>query len=347
MTDGDALLAHLSGDFSSGSENAATKALAYVLNSSASAMEALDDLVRSGVTDVNPVRKVRTQRVYPDGVRPDLVGFEDEDGKRQRVFVEVKFWADLTDKQPVGYLDKLPEKDGPAVLLFLVPDDRVWKLWPILRERLCNARKRMSDIDAERKCMREEGTDRYLMIIGWTSLLDCIAARVRDAGEQGIEADVRQLRGLVQYGSDGIRGQDEEDDRYLRLIIDSATDQAARGGWLSTKGLRRVRRKGRYGRFVRFLESGVTPWFGINDELYKNVGETRLWLRFSPPPPKPKRGLLNQAQFGALREHYQRTRGADYSWVPLDLKPDVEFSVVLDDVLDELQRVSEVLNRVK
>lgn len=40
------VLAHLSGGFAAGAENAATKALAYVLNRSAKAREALDDVIR-------------------------------------------------------------------------------------------------------------------------------------------------------------------------------------------------------------------------------------------------------------------------------------------------------------
>ena len=241
-------------------------------------------------------------------------------------------------------LKVLPD-DGPGVLLFLVPDERVGSLWPGLRRRAAGADPplKLSEVDAERKCMRVDDSERYLMVVGWTSLLDCLATRARDAGELGMEADVRQLRGLVVHVGVGKEGDDS--DRYLRSVIDSATDHGVRNEWLSTNGLARVWRKSRYGRYVRFLGSDVTAWFGINYELAKKADETRLWLRFSPP--KPKRGLLNQAQFDALRENYRRTQGANHSWVPLDLKPDVEFSVVLEDVLDELQRVSEVLNTVK
>lgn len=336
------LLAHLSGGFAAGPENAATRALAYVVNRSSKAREALDEVIRSGVQGVVSIVKVRPQVAVRRGVIPDLVGDgeEDDGGKRRvRVMVEVKFGADLTDNQPVAYLQALTT-DEPAVLLFLVPDERVGRLWPALRRRAEEAGMRPSEVDAERKCMRMNGSQRHLMVVGWTSLLDAVATRARDAGELGVEADVRQLRGLVQHVDPARDG-----DRYLRSVIESATDHGVQSGWLSTERLARVWRKSRYGRYVRFLDSGVTAWFGINYELAKKADETRLWLRFSPPA--PKRGRVNQAQFDALREHC-RTRGSKgYSWVPLDLKPDAEFSVVLDDVLDELQRISEVLSRVK
>ena len=347
MADNDTLLAHLARWFPSGSENAATEALAYILKRSANAREALDDLIRSGVETVAPVVRVRTQAVGQGGTIPDLVG-EDGAGK-ERVLVEVKFWADLTDNQPNAYLERLPD-DGPAVLVFLVPDERVRTLWPALRRLAELGGKKLSDVNAERKCMRVDGSHRHLMVIGWTGLLDCMATRARDAGEYGIEADIRQLRGLADYADEGaprlIGGRSETTpeterrNRDLRRLLDSATDRGVYLGWLSKKGLNRASRPHGYGRYVGFLKSGVQPWFGINDDLYKKHGETPLWLEFGPA--RPKTGYLNQSQFDALRKRC-RLHGKT-GWVPLTLKPDVEFSEVLDDVLDQLLRISEVID---
>jgi hypothetical protein len=180
------------------------------------------------------------------------------------------------------------------------------------------------------------------MVIGWTGLLDCMATRARDAGEHGIEADVRQLRGLVDYVAARPVPERDGDERYLRRIIDLVTDRGVHSGWLNTKGLNRQRRKGCYGRYVRFLESGVTPWFGINYGLSKSGGETRLWLRFSPPA--PKRGRIGQAQFDALRRECRSSGQEGWSWVPLILKRDIDFSEVLDDVSGQLERISVVIH---
>ena len=178
--------------------------------------------------------------------------------------------------------------DRPAVLLFLVPDERVRTLWPALRKR---AAERLSDLDSERKCMRVDDGQRHLMVTGWTGLLDCMATRARDAEEHDVEADVRQLRGLVEYAHDAKLGSQEAVDRDLRRIIDSATDRGVSASWLDTKGLNRTRRWYGYGRYVRFSSSGVSPWFGINRDLYKRHGEALLWLQFGKPT--QKRGWLN------------------------------------------------------
>ena len=371
MADNYALLAHVARGFVSGTENAATEALAHILNRSANAREGLDDLIRSGVENVEAIVRVRTQVVGSRGTIPDLVGF-DGDGK-ERVLVEVKFWADLTAGQPNYYLDRLPG-DGPAVLLFLVPDERIRRLWPVLRKRLAGAR--LSDLDSERKCVRVDDVrvddvrvddvrvddvrvddvrvddvrvddgERHLMVSGWTGLLDCMATRARDAGEHDVEADIRQLRGLAEYAhapQDGPAGPGAEAsalERHLRRIIDAATDHGVGAGWLDRKGLVRTRRWYGYGRFVRFSGSGAEPWFGINRDLYKRNGETLLWLQFGRPA--QKRGWVNQVQFDALRRECG-LREED-GWVPLVAKEDDEFSEVLEDVLAQLTRISEVID---
>ena len=68
--------------------------------------------------------------------RPDLT-IHDSDG-RARVFVENKFWAGLTDAQPVSYLSCLP-KVPPSALVFIVPEQRVSTVWNELMARCSDA----------------------------------------------------------------------------------------------------------------------------------------------------------------------------------------------------------------
>ena len=344
MADNYPLLAHVARGFAAGTENAATEALAHILNRSANAREGLDDLIRSGVENVAAVEKVRTQAVGPGGTIPDLVGVDA--GGKERVLIEVKFWADLTRSQPNGYLDRMKKQlldDGPTLLLFLVPDERVKTLWPVLRRRLADA---PVDLDSERKCVRVGDGQRHLMVTGWTGLLDCMATRARDAGEHGVETDVRQLRGLAEYAAPpggGSKPDPEEPsalELHLRRIIDAATDHGKGAGWLDTKGLNRARRWYGYGRYVRFSRSGASPWFGVNRDLYGRNAETLLWLQFDRPAQKA--GWVNQVQFDALRRECG-LREKD-GWVPLIPKTDDEFSEVLEDVLAQLTRISNVID---
>ena len=281
MAEIDTLLAHLSPSLTSQTENIAVEALGYVLNKYAGSREGLDDVVRSGVRNVNSIVKVRTQASALDGTRPDLVGVDE--GGAERVLIEAKFWADLTPRQPHAYLDRLPD-DGPAALLFLAPEERIVSLWPVLRTRAQEAGITLSDVDAERKCVSVDDTQRHLLLVSWTGLLDRMSARTRD--EQDAEADIRQLRGLADFAEEGqfrpIRdtredfGPDSRHMRDMKRTIDAATERGVADGWASRRGLNRTPRSHGYGRYLKL--GGRVVWFGIHTGRWERDGETPLWL---------------------------------------------------------------------
>ena len=313
------------------------EALGYILKKSSASREALDDVVRTGVRNVNPVAKVRTQAIGRDGTRPDLVGVDED--KVERVLIEAKFWAELTDRQPVAYLDRLPV-DGPAVLLFVAPDERIGTLWHELQRRAEAAGKRLLEVDSERKCLNLDGTQQHMMLVSWTGLLDRISAHTSDAEEPDIEADIRQLRGLAESadktGFKPIResgedfGPDSRRMRDLRLLIDSATDRGVAAEWASKKGLNRARRSYGYGRYIRL--AGTDVWFGVNMDRWKHDGQTPLWLNFW----RPSNATMDE--IGAKLQV-----AVDGQWVPVVLKKDVEHSELLDDVVSKLTTIAEVI----
>ena len=281
MSELDTLLAHLSPSFTSRTEDVAVRALGYVLAKYAASREGLDDVVRSGVRNVAPVATVRPQLSAMDGARPDLTGIDE--GGIARVLVEVKFWAGLTPRQPRAYLDHLPE-DGPAALLFVVPEERIPGLWPQLRTRSEKAGASLVPVDAERQCVRVDGTERHMLVASWTGLLDRMAACTRDDADA--QADIRQLRSLAAFAEeDHFRpipagsadlGPDSRHMRDLARLVDTATERAVSEGWASRKGLNVTRRSYGYGRYIRL--AGHVFWLGVNVERWERDGETPLWL---------------------------------------------------------------------
>ena len=319
MAESDTLLANLVGWFPGRQEDIATAALFHILKNSDPSIEALNDVVQSGVREVKPIVNVGLQVGGIDGSRPDLVGF-DEDGK-ERVIVEVKFWANLTPNQPNGYLSRLPE-DGPAVLVFLGPEDRIKHLWPELRGRV-ERQYTMSAVASERQCFRIGDTQRHLMLVSWTGLLDSMAARSGDAYEPaGIGVEIRQLRILARYGDTEafkpiVRGEEFSGDaerrhREYKSLIDQATERGVEEGWASRKGLRATPRPYGFGRYISLGKPAV--WFGINEEMFEATGETPLWIHRWPD-----------------------------TWVPVNLKRDAEYSAVLEGVVDSLRYIAKEL----
>ena len=99
------LLAHLALQFASHPENLAVEALGYLLKESEDTRSSFVGLLRARGIDLPDSLRYSTQVRGKDATRPDLVG-KDRSG-REVVLIEAKFWAGLTDMQPISYLDRL------------------------------------------------------------------------------------------------------------------------------------------------------------------------------------------------------------------------------------------------
>lgn len=342
MAYSDEMLANLVSSFPGNTENIATEGLRHVFDHSDASVEALNDVAGSGVRNMQPVVRVLTQVVGEDGTQPDLVGLDEE--LAERVHVEVKFWASLTRNQPNGYLNRLPS-DGPALLIFLAPADRVASLWPQLRRRAEEAGHELEETDSERRCLRLAGTEKHLMVVSWDGLLDAMAARSRDGGEIGVETEIRQLRSLAKYANSGrfIPFQDKEPLvpgqgrlRQYRGLVDAATERGIVQEWVSRKGLRATPREYGFGRYIRI--SGAVVWFGINTELFESTGQTPLWVDCG--------GRWNQWNKSLAKSREDLGILDDY-WVPVNLQRGVEYPEVLDGVVQSLRKIADVIAKAR
>ena len=337
MSDNDTLLAFLVSSFPGNTENIATETLRHIFDHSDACGVALNDVVQSGIRGVKPITAVKSQVIQTDGTRPDLVGY-DENGT-ERVFIEVKFWAELTRNQPNAYFKHLPG-DGPAVVIFLAPEERIQSLWPQLQERLNQEFGSLVEIASERKCVLVRGTEKHLMIASWGGLLDSMAARTRDYGESGVETEIRQLRSLAKYADAGAfkpirRGEEfgadsEIRQRQYKRLIDAATERGVEQEWVNRKGLRATPRGYGYGRYIKL--SGLIVWFGVNAEQFERTGETPLWVDCH--------GIL-QDKTTDIRDVLDIQ---DSRWVPVTLKRDVEYPEMLEGVVDSLKRIADAFH---
>ena len=163
---------------------------------SPAARAALADLLRGSGSNVGPILAVRTQAAGEGGERPDLVAV-DERGT-ERVLIEAKFWAGLTDNQPVAYLKRLPP-DEPSALLFVAPEAQRESVWAQLRDRVraADGLEWQPDQDSPGPRAASVGGERRLLLTSWRTLLGRMASRTSDARETNAELDIRQLRGLA------------------------------------------------------------------------------------------------------------------------------------------------------
>jgi hypothetical protein len=130
-----ALFGHLVSRFSTHPENLATEALAFIVNRSATMREELRNLFgRTGI-ELPQLARFRSQAGDDQGNIPDLMGLDTTGA--ERLFIENKFWAGLTENQLAGYLERLPAKES-GLLVFIVPSRRFAIVWTELARSAMN-----------------------------------------------------------------------------------------------------------------------------------------------------------------------------------------------------------------
>jgi hypothetical protein len=274
-------------------ENVATESLAFIVRSSKGAQSGLLKLLRGIAPDL-PSLQFRTQQT--DGsARPDMWGFDGS--STPRVFIENKFWAGLTENQPVEYLRLLAGKPDPAVLLVVVPESRLETVWQQFGHRLADAGLSRSLLNQLAGVSRAEAIDfgsalankPILAVTSWAKLLSAIEAELTD--EPHSRSDLFQLRALCDAADNYAPFSTTELTNQrtpsfilqLNSVVQRAVDLGVTEEVLRTKGLNPTHFWEGPGRYTRFANgSNIIAWFGTDFRLWRDRGSTPLWLVFSP-----------------------------------------------------------------
>jgi hypothetical protein len=280
------LFAHIALRFGTHPENLATEALNYILSASDVARRAVVEVLSQAAPHLPTVVAFRTQASGDDGAIPDLVGVDA--AARQVIIVEAKFWAGLTDHQPVQYIKRL-QLEGGAILAFVAPAKRHQSLWPQLISR-CHDKGisigPVKDLTSEYRAA-ELGTDQFLGLLSWEALLGPIHRALEAERRWSLAGDVAQLRGLCARMDDDaflpLRSEELTGDTgrlvyQLCELIDTVTDAcvACVPRFASVEGRSRFSGKGWYGRLLRL--HGAQCFFHFSAHKWGKYRSTPLWL---------------------------------------------------------------------
>ena len=350
------LLAYLVPRLTNRVEDTATDALAFILEKSPACRDALGLLLKEGegAYDLDTLTSFDTQVTYKDGSRPDMVGYDQQGGKR--LLVESKFWATLLEGQARGYFDQL-EDAGPGVLLFIAPTTRLEILWGEITRQMENgpdgvkleAVETSNQMDRAR-VMGPDYQDKRLMLVSWSLLLDRLAAAVPP--DSLVAADLRQLRGLAQREDDEAFQPIKTTEfspsvprrlRWLNHLIDDVVDSRGRPeGWMTVRGFRATAQRDGYGRYFRFRtdQGEVIPgdlFLCVNYSRWATSGDTPLWLWISRDVPISPVHLRNNVP--SLVELGGSSGPND---VPIYLTTGAEYGRVLDNVVRQVKAIWEM-----
>jgi hypothetical protein len=272
--------------FSQVNEDVATDALAFILGSNDAARTGMVKLLRGMLPDL-PSLEFRAQQAE-GSIRPDLWGFCEN---QPRVFVENKFWAGLTDNQPVPYLQQLARYPYSTLLLMVAPEAREQTLWRELMRRLGAAQIPMMPCEAPAGVVHVTRTclGPTLALTSWSKVLSTLEAEVAD--DTGARSDLLQLRALCEAADDAayvpMTPAEVTDQRLpalieqLGMLVQAAINLAVTKSVVSIAGTTPQADWMRIGRYARLSgPQGVGIWFGIHFGLWRKLGGTPLWLVF-------------------------------------------------------------------
>ena len=363
------LLAHLANRFTNLTETLATEALGYILSqpASASARGALQEMLKSGGVDVGTITRVQTEvKIKVKGkedakeeeARVDLVGFGS--GDAERLLIEVKFWAGLTQNQPNAYIEEILKNDDPSALLFVAPMSRQETLWPELL-RLAGAGgfslTEAPSADGLMSAAINDGRHR-LMLTSWRTMLSEMS---RKAGDPTVEKDIQQLQALcdqqdraaflpLRAGEIGPGFSKRVTD--LHDLYDDVIKRLREQKIAGFQGLGVANSRENRGRFVRLGDNskgGITDdaWVGVHFEFGAQHRETPFWVML---------GYTSGAKTDEIRKRLAAARqrnGLDYidtdynkwpvSLVPIHLPAGVEHDHVLDSVAEQIRNIGDIL----
>lgn len=183
------LLAHLYSHIRGSQEDVATLSLQYIISQSPELCKGFNNLIGVKLhTDVSSVMKYSCQATGENQERPDMSG-KDYSG-RELVLCEAKFYAGLTDNQPLTYLKRLKDEDGKG-LIFICPQARITSLWSKLQE-LC-AEEDVEEVSSE--CIVVNGVP--MAIISWAEIIFELQ-RIAAACVPKALSDLNQLDGYCK-----------------------------------------------------------------------------------------------------------------------------------------------------
>ena len=328
-TERSSLMAHVAYRLAHQAELVATSSLAYILDSSDAAKSALQEMLRAGGAKVDAIERVANEVVGDNQERVDLVAFNK--ANEERVLIEAKFWANLTENQPGRYLDRLPNDDKASVLLFLAPERRLHTLWPLLQRRLGLE---VADDAGDLRTAPIGGSNRHLMLTSWRELLCRMEDRAGLAGDGPAGEDIRQLRGLCnREDADAflpLRADELSSDVPRRLLdlarlINDATARALDDGF--AKGLTASASASYFGTFLQLGSKAkdvwARAWFGVNYNWWRKSEGCALWI---------------EMQSGGDVSYQEAEDKLSYGSGWIDIPTGKEYHDVLDSVVDDLHK---------
>ena len=342
------LFGALSSRFAPQTENLATEALDFVLESRVAAGALLDFLAQTGASAIRQIVAFETQTGSQDGGTPDLIGYDSS--STPRIIIENKFWAGLTENQPVTYFERFVPDDG--LLLFIVPGKRQQVIWAELLYRMRSAGVALDEPHVGELIFARAPRGRVLAVTSWSTVLNVMNTALDAVNERDDVANLDQLRGLCEEMDAQaflpLRADELTDQSTaLRMInfanlVRNISDAACSGGIADRNNLKPAHSWDATGRYLRI--GGYGCWFGIKLDLWRRYGITPIWISVEGNTDFNKAAVVQpKLRSWAVETPPRAIIEKEAAHVPIRLPHGVEEAGVRESALAQLRDLDRVL----
>ena len=259
-------------------EDIASEGLAYILQRSISARTALNKIIQleSGIKfeDINYI----TQNIGEKLERPDISGIDNK-GK-EVIILEAKFWASLTDNQPIEYLNRLGKN---SILMFVCPTLRVRPVFEELSMRLQKA-SLANEINNTNHSFKLDD-NKTLIVKTWQEILGTIRIQIVQDNEQILLSDLDQIIGLCEtidnnsfqpYQSEDFAPSFAKKINSYYDLADKVIDELKKRDLADTTNLNATPQKYGYTRYFKIENFGFS--LNVRFDMWERIADTPFWL---------------------------------------------------------------------
>lgn len=223
--------------------------------------------------------------------RTDISGI-DSQGK-EKVILEAKFWASLTENQPISYLKRL---DRNGTLVFICPSLRKASLYKELFRKIQSEKLPFEEFSNSFKLKNQ-----YILIWSWTEILELIKAELKIHQEPELLSDIEQLIGLCEVVDKNSFLPLTEKDLSPNIgkkvnsfyeIVDGVIAELSKSEHFNDKGLKNGGSRNKYYVYRNYYNYTIS--FGLNFEYWAKEADTPFWLKIEQRKENSKKYIQSE-----------------------------------------------------
>ncbi|MBE6020966.1 MAG: hypothetical protein E7228_04370 [Clostridiales bacterium] len=328
------LLAHLYTHIRGSQEDIATLSLQYILSQSEVLRDKFNDTIGKRLNvDLSDVHKYYCQVTGDDKERPDMAGVGSSGD--EIVLCEAKFYAGLTQNQPVTYLKRLEKRNGKG-LIFICPRARITPLWGELI-KLCKDQN-VNEID--KYCIKVNGL--FMAIITWQDILYELRNAAVSIAKESL-SDLEQLIGyceevdmdaFIPFNEEELQAITARKQRRYSQVILEVCELLRRKEDYSTSNATRSSYNGGFEYRMMINDHKIMIAYDENLWLSSYSIETPFWLAVTDKNTVQDDALLSKLK--AVPEKMIDDKVWGIAYLALQPLPESTLDKVAEDIVDQI-----------